>query len=104
MAVALVTLAFAPSWPWAVAGSLGAGLGFYMLHNTLQVNATQMAPQRRGAAVSAFAACFFLGQSVGVTAAGWWVEQAGSQQALALGALGTLAVALNFGRLLVRRG
>ena len=104
VAVALVTLAFAPAWPWAMAGSLGAGLGFYMLHNTLQVNATQMAPERRGAAVSAFAACFFLGQSAGVSASGWWVEQAGSEQALVLGALGTLAVALNFGRLLVRRG
>ena len=31
------------------------GLGFYMLHNTLQTNATQMAPEARGLAVSLFA-------------------------------------------------
>ena len=46
------------------------GLGFYMMHNTLQTHATQMAPERRGAAVSSFAACFFLGQSAGVGVAG----------------------------------
>lgn len=37
-----------------------------MLHNTLQINATQMAPERRGAAVAAFAASFFIGQYVGI--------------------------------------
>ena len=31
------------------------GLGYYMLHNTLQTNATQMAPEARGLAVSLFA-------------------------------------------------
>src|SRR5579862_6980256 len=48
-----------------------AGLGFYMLHNTLQTQATQMEPARRGAAVSLFAFCYFLGQSVGVALAGY---------------------------------
>ena len=46
------------------------GMGFYMLHNTLQTNATQMAPERRGTAVSQFAASLFIGQSVGVAIAG----------------------------------
>ncbi|MEP7085030.1 MAG: MFS transporter, partial [Betaproteobacteria bacterium] len=31
------------------------GFGFYMLHNTLQINATQMAPAARGTAVALFA-------------------------------------------------
>ncbi|MDJ1158738.1 MFS transporter [Chelatococcus sp. SYSU_G07232] len=42
-----------------------AGLGFYMLHNTLQMNATQMAPEARGVAVALFASCLFMGQTVG---------------------------------------
>jgi predicted MFS family arabinose efflux permease len=42
------------------------GLGFYMLHNTLQVQATQMAPAARGTAVSLFACSLFFGQSTGV--------------------------------------
>jgi hypothetical protein len=28
------------------------GLGFYMFHNTLQTNATQMTPEARGTAVA----------------------------------------------------
>ena len=43
------------------------GFGYFTLHNTLQANATQMAPEARGTAVSLFAASFFVGQSVGVT-------------------------------------
>jgi predicted MFS family arabinose efflux permease len=43
------------------------GLGFYMLHNTLQTQATQMAPQARGAAVALFASVLFIGQSLGVS-------------------------------------
>jgi predicted MFS family arabinose efflux permease len=37
-----------------------------MMHNTLQINATQMVPERRGAAVAAFASCFVFGQAIGV--------------------------------------
>ena len=57
---------------WAREPTLGAlacalgGLGFYMLHNTLQTHATQMAPEGRGAAVALFASALFLGQSFGV--------------------------------------
>jgi predicted MFS family arabinose efflux permease len=43
-----------------------AGFGFYMLHNTLQVQATQMAPAARGTAVTLFACSLFFGQSTGV--------------------------------------
>lgn len=45
---------------------LMTGLGFYMLHNTLQVQATQMAPAARGTAVTLFACSLFFGQSTGV--------------------------------------
>ncbi|MBY0410334.1 MAG: MFS transporter [Burkholderiaceae bacterium] len=55
IATGLLALAWAPAVAWAVGGSFLAGVGFYMLHNTLQVQATQMAPQARGAAVTLFA-------------------------------------------------
>jgi predicted MFS family arabinose efflux permease len=57
---------------WGTAAWMGtlaclmAGLGFYMLHNTLQVQATQMAPAARGTAVTLFASSLFFGQSTGV--------------------------------------
>ena len=64
--LSLLTLAAAPGSSAALAACTAMGLGFYMMHNTLQTQATQMAPQRRGAAVAAFAGSFFLGQSAGV--------------------------------------
>ena len=99
LTAALLGVALAPAWWWAIPSCLVAGLGFYMLHNTLQINATQMAPERRGAAVSAFASCFFLGQSAGVALAGWLADKAGTRWMICAGALGVFIVAMNFGRL-----
>lgn len=99
LGLSLLAIAFAPAWWWAIPACFIAGLGFYMLHNTLQINATQMAPERRGAAVSAFASCFFLGQSIGVGIAGVLVEFVDTGAVIAVGAVGVWAVALNFGRM-----
>jgi predicted MFS family arabinose efflux permease len=104
LAGALLAVGLAPAWWWAMPACFVAGLGFYMLHNTLQINATQMAPQRRGAAVSAFSSCFFLGQAAGVAAAGVLVAQIGTGNVIAFGALGVLVVALCFSRLRSLRG
>jgi len=104
MGIALLAIAFAPAWGWALGACFMLGLGFYMLHNTLQVNATQMAPDRRGAAVSAFASCFFLGQSVGVSLGGWWVGEVGTARFLALGAIGVTGTAFAFVSLRRRHG
>jgi predicted MFS family arabinose efflux permease len=103
LAAALALVGLAPVWWWAMPACFVAGLGFYMLHNTLQINATQMAPERRGAAVSAFASSFFLGQAVGVAAAGVLVARLGTGTVIALGAAGVLVVALTFSRLRRRR-
>jgi predicted MFS family arabinose efflux permease len=96
MLAAALTVAAAPGLVTAVIACFAMGLGFYMLHNTLQTNATQMAPERRGAAVSAFAFSYFLGQSVGVSAAGWAVSRAGTAPVIAAAAFGIVAVALRF--------
>ena len=50
LAAAFVTLAFEPHAYIAPFAILVIGLGFYMLHNTLQTNATQMTPEARGTA------------------------------------------------------
>lgn len=93
MGAALLAVGYGPAWGWALAGCFVLGLGFYMMHNTLQVNATQMVPERRGAAVSAFASCFFLGQSVGVSLGGLLVGTIGTAHFLAVGAVGVFVVA-----------
>jgi predicted MFS family arabinose efflux permease len=99
LAVSLLVTGLGPTWWWAIPGCLVAGLGFYMLHNTLQMNATQMAPERRGAAVAAFASCYYLGQSVGVSVAGLLVERVGTGSVIATGAIGLFILAMTFGRL-----
>ena len=98
MAAALGVLAFAPTWWWAMPACAVLGLGFYMMHNTLQTHATQMAPERRGAAVATFAASLFLGQSLGVGAAGLLVGVVGTGWVLSAGGAGMLLVAWNFTR------
>jgi len=85
------------SSPVVAAGAvLFAGLGFYMLHNTLQVNATQMAPAQRGSSVALFAASLFIGQSTGVALAGFAAERFGTGRVIFACALGVLVLALVF--------
>ena len=69
VALSFIVITFAPL-PAAVApATILAGLSYYMIHNTLQTHATQMAPAARGFAVSTFASCLFLGQASGVAIA-----------------------------------
>jgi predicted MFS family arabinose efflux permease len=103
MFAAYVAVGYGPTWQWPLAGCFLAGVGFYMMHNTLQVNATQMQPERRGAAVSAFAASFFLGQSAGVALGAWWIEAFATGGLLVCGAFGLLGVAWLFSSRLARR-
>jgi len=99
MALSILVIAYSPVWWIAIPGCALFGLGFYMMHNTLQINATQMAPERRGAAVAAFASCFFLGQSIGVGITGALVERLGSAPLMGVASLGVLLVGLRFARL-----
>lgn len=74
LAAAFTAFALAPAW-WVLPLPIAlCGLGFYLLHNTLQTQATQMAPYARGVAVSLFASCFYLGQAAGVALGGPLVQ------------------------------
>lgn len=99
MAATMITIAVSPVWWPAIPACFMFGLGFYMMHNTLQINATQMAPERRGAAVAAFASCFFIGQSAGVAAAGSLLASVGTAPLLAAAGVGVGIVGERFARL-----
>ena len=88
----LVLMAWATLVAWAVLGCFLAGLGFYMLHNTLQTQATQMAPQARGTAVTLFACLLFLGQSTGVLVVAASVDRGWLTAVFTGAALGVLAL------------
>ncbi|MDH3660136.1 MAG: MFS transporter [Alphaproteobacteria bacterium] len=84
-------------------GQFLLGLGLYMLHNTLQTNATQMAPDARGLAVSTFANALFLGQAAGIAASGILVDRYGFAPSYLIAAVGLFLLGLTFSRLLDRR-
>jgi predicted MFS family arabinose efflux permease len=95
----MITVALAPNLTVVAAACFTMGIGFYMLHSTLQTNATQMAPERRGAAVAAFALSYFLGQAIGVAAAGQALSALGSTGMIGVAACGVFVTSLNFARL-----
>ncbi|MGP1675892.1 MAG: MFS transporter [Burkholderiales bacterium] len=96
LAAGYLWLAFAPVAWMSVPGIALIGVGFYMLHNTLQVNATQMAPAARGSAVSLFALCLFTGQSAGVWLAGKVVDAYGTAPVFVAASLGLALLGYGF--------
>ena len=96
-------LASAPAPVYAVLSLMALGAGLYMLHNTLQLHATQMAPESRGAAVALFAFCLFSGQSAGVWLAAHVVDAVGTRPVFVVAALGLPALAFEFRRRLAGR-
>ncbi len=103
LGLAYLTLAFAPAWWVAPLAITLIGLGFYMLHNTLQTNATQMSPEARGTAVGLFSAALYLGQTAGVALFAPVIDRAGGPRVFLAVAILMPPLALLFARRLRRR-
>ena len=98
LCLGLVSFAYVPALAWTPVACALSGFGFYCLHNTLQTNATQMAPAARGAAMALFACVLFLGQSVGVLAASWVADHLQDTLIFAASGGGLLILSLVAGR------
>lgn len=83
----LAGLALGTSWPVEALAFVAVGIGFYMIHNSLQTQATELAPDNRGAAVAAHAFFFFLGQAAGPIVYGASFAAAGPAVTLVFGAV-----------------
>lgn len=68
------------------------GLSFYILHNMLQVNASNCYPPARASAMSLFAFAFFLGQGTGPLLFGSFVNLIGLNQSFIVFALSAFVV------------
>lgn len=105
---ALVALGFAgvaASGPWlleAMAFVL-VGFGFYAIHNSLQTQATELAPENRGSAVSLHAFFFFLGHAAGPPVYALAFATAGTFPTLATVVILTPLLAMLLARLLEPR-
>ncbi|ACA20176.1 major facilitator superfamily MFS_1 [Methylobacterium sp. 4-46] len=80
---ALLTVGLAGAWQVDAAALVALGLGFYMLHNTYQVQVTEVAPEARASAVALHAFSFFCGQALGVAVLGAGLTALGQFGALA---------------------
>jgi predicted MFS family arabinose efflux permease len=78
LTAAYIELAIGPAWWLAPAATTAIGLGFYMLHNTLQTNATQMTPEARGTAVGVFSSALYIGQTAGVATGALLIDRLGA--------------------------
>jgi predicted MFS family arabinose efflux permease len=65
-----------------------------MLHGCIQVQATEIAPDARGAAVSFHSFFFFLGQAIGPVLYGFGLAHGGLAPTLMVGAIVMAAVGL----------
>jgi predicted MFS family arabinose efflux permease len=81
-AVGFITTAFGLTWPQEFAAFTVIGVGFYMIHNSLQTQATELAPTARGAAVSLHAFAFYMGQACGPPLFGLGYATLGAQATL----------------------
>ena len=98
----LLLLAWAHQPVLGMLGCFATGFGFYMLHNTLQVQATQMAPASRGTAVTLFACLLFFGQSTGVLLMAESVDRDWLPYTLSLAAAGVALLGYFVNRLVGR--
>jgi predicted MFS family arabinose efflux permease len=98
-AVCYAALAFAPTWWLAALAMFIAGVSFYMMHNSLQTEATELAPSARGSAVALFACGFFIGQGLGPLVFAALLHGLGPRPAL----LVVAAVIVAVGRVIVAR-
>jgi predicted MFS family arabinose efflux permease len=103
LALGFVTLALTPYWQTTPLSVVVVGFGFYMLHNTLQTNATQMSPEARGTAVGLFSAALYLGQTVGVAAAAPVVDSHGAAPVFLIAGAMVLTAGVTFSRKLKKR-
>ena len=101
--VAFLGFTLMPNATFGAAASLCAGLAYYLLHNVLQVNGTQMAPDARGVAVALFATSFFTGQGLGVAAAAPVVDRYGATPVFLFAAAALPALALCFAGAIKRK-
>jgi predicted MFS family arabinose efflux permease len=101
-ALALLAIALELSWPVQFALFLVLGVGFYTLHGCIQVEASELSPTSRGAAMSLHSLFFFLGHASGPVLYGLGFRTIGHTGALLIGAVIMICTGLMCARYLRR--
>jgi predicted MFS family arabinose efflux permease len=102
-ALGLALIALQVPWLWQIAIYALFGFGFYLLHGSIQVHVTELAPTARGAAASLHSCSFYMGQALGPVVYGFAFATVGPQPSILTGAAVVLAVGLICAHLLRHR-
>jgi predicted MFS family arabinose efflux permease len=100
MGLQLAIIALGPRWPLQAGSFILMGWGFYMLHGSLQVFASELSEEARATALSLHSFFFFMGQTVGPIAYGFGILNVGKIPALLASAVVIVGLGLACARLL----
>ena len=101
-AAGLLVVAPGPAWPVQAVAFAAMGCGFYMLHASIQVYVTELAPATRSSAVAFHTLSFFIGAGISPILYGFGLEWLGAPVTLSIAAVGMAAVGVVAALLLVR--
>ncbi|MBP0443299.1 MFS transporter [Roseomonas sp. SSH11] len=86
-----------------ILGMFAIGLGYFTMHNSLQMRVTEIAPRARGSAVALHAFSFFVGQSLGPLLFGTLLAGLGAGPALLVSGTAMLALGMMLSRVMRAR-
>jgi len=101
-AIALAGVAADAWWPFALLAFGLLGFGFYLLHGSIQVFMTELAPEARGASAALHSSSFFLGQAIGPIVYGLGIAWLGATVTLLIAAVAVALIGLTAAHLLTR--
>jgi predicted MFS family arabinose efflux permease len=100
MGLQLAFIAFGPRWQLQAANFILMGWGFYMIHGSLQVFASELSVEARATALSLHSFFFFMGQTVGPIAYGFGILNVGKVPTLLTSAVVIVVLGFVCARLL----
>jgi predicted MFS family arabinose efflux permease len=92
VALCLLLVPFHPPWPILAINFLIMGVAFFMLHGSIQVYVTELAPTARGSAMALHSSSFFLGMATGPLFFGFGFTHLGMPVTFVLAAIGMVGV------------
>jgi predicted MFS family arabinose efflux permease len=101
--IAFILIALNMPWYTLAAVFLLFGIGFYMLHNCIQVHVTDLSQTARATAMSMHSCFFFFGQAIGPIYYGYAFQHFGNSPPLLVGGAVIIAVGLVCARFLRHR-
>ena len=93
-AAGMAVIAHGGPWPLQMATFVAIGLGFFMLHGSLQAQATDVAPELRSTSVSMHSCAFTLGNAIGPALYAIGINTIGARSSILIGAFGILSIGL----------